>query len=119
VLSVRKIQHAKPGRHSDGNGLYLLVKPSGSKSWVLRVHHNGRRRDFGLGRAITGMIDVDLPVEKRRSLTLSQAREMARLGRELAKAGIDPSSLWRPKEEDVVPTFKKAATGYHGHLTSG
>lgn len=25
----------EPGRHGDGGGLYLLVKPSGAKSWVL------------------------------------------------------------------------------------
>jgi hypothetical protein len=72
--------------------LYLLVKPSGAKSWVLRVQHNGQRQDFGLGSAITGLIDVDLPVEKRRSLTLAQAREKARIGRELAKAGINPNA---------------------------
>ena len=119
MLSVRKIQHAKPGRHGDGNGLYLLVKPSGSKSWVLRVQHNSRRRDFGLGTAVTGMIDVDLPLEKRKSLTLAQAREKARIARELAKAGIDPSSLWRQKEEEAVPTFKKVALEYHGQVSKG
>ena len=119
MLSVRKIQHAKPGRHSDGNGLYLLVRPSGSKSWVLRVHHNGRRRDFGLGTAITNVIDVDVPLQKRKSLTLAQAREKARLARELAKAGIDPSSLWRPKEEEKAPTFKKVTSEYHGQVSKG
>ena len=25
-----------PGRYSDGNGLYLLVAPAGTKSWVQR-----------------------------------------------------------------------------------
>ena len=39
----------KPGRYGDGNGLYLMVKPSGSKSWVLRTVVSGRRRDMGLG----------------------------------------------------------------------
>ena len=45
----------KPGRHGDGNGLYLLVKPSGAKSWVLRTVVHGRRCDIGLGvYALTG-----------------------------------------------------------------
>ena len=38
-----------PGRHGDGNGLYLLVKPSGTKSWVLRTVVQGRRCNIGLG----------------------------------------------------------------------
>jgi hypothetical protein len=118
LLSVRKIEHAKPGRHADGHGLYLLVKPSGSKSWVLRVQHNGRRHDFGLGTAITGLIDVDLPILKRRSLTLAQAREKARIARELAKAGINPTSYWRAREERI-PSFEKVAIEYHGHAARG
>ncbi|MEJ0097701.1 MAG: Arm DNA-binding domain-containing protein [Bauldia sp.] len=27
----------KPGRYADGNGLYLIVDPSGAKRWVLRT----------------------------------------------------------------------------------
>nr|NUR38132.1 tyrosine-type recombinase/integrase [Sphingomonas sp.] len=119
MLSVRKIQHAKPGRYGDGQGLYLLVKPSGTKSWVLRVQHNGRRRDIGLGTAITGLIDVDIPIQKRRSLTLAQAREKARLARELAKAGMDPSVLWRPQEEASCPSFEKVAAEYHRQVSRG
>jgi integrase len=118
ALSVRKIQYAEPGRHSDGNGLYLLVKPSGSRSWVLRVQHNGRRRDLGLGTAITGLIDFDIPVQKRKSLTLAQAREKARLARELVKAGLDPSALWKPKDI-TSPSFRKVAEEYHREVSKG
>lgn len=39
----------KPGRHSDGNGLYLLVKPNGNRSWVLLLIGGGPRREMGLG----------------------------------------------------------------------
>ena len=28
---------SKPGRHGDGDGLYLNVAPSGSKSWIQRI----------------------------------------------------------------------------------
>ena len=48
-LTVRKVATAKPGRHSDGRGLMLLVKQSGARSWVLRYQMKGRRRDLGLG----------------------------------------------------------------------
>jgi integrase len=82
------------------------------------VQHNGRRHDFGLGAAITGLIDVDLPIQKRKSLTLVQAREKARMARELAKAGINPSSYWRAREE-TVPSFEQVAKEYHGQVSKG
>lgn len=39
----------KPGRYGDGNGLYLVVKKSGRKSWILRITLDGKRTDLGLG----------------------------------------------------------------------
>lgn len=117
-LSVKQVLHARPGRYSDGKGLFLLVKPSGSKSWVLRVQHNGRRRDFGLGSFATESVDVSIPIHLRRSLTLSQAREKARIGRELAKAGMNPSALWKV-ESETVPTFAHAAEEYHRQVSKG
>lgn len=118
ALTTKQVQAAKPGRHSDGKGLYLLVKPTGAKSWVLRVQHRGRRRDFGLGSAVLDRVDVDeslVPLHRRKSLTLAEAREKARIGRELAKAGIDPSAEWRT-DDLVIPTFEAAAREYHGHV---
>jgi integrase len=117
-LTVKQVQNAKQGRHSDGKGLYLLVKPSGSKSWVLRVQRNGRRQDFGLGSVALDALAVDIPLYKRRSLTLAEAREKARIGRELAKAGVNPSAEWR-HEEEQIPTFKEAAEQYHAQVSKG
>ena len=39
----------KPGRHSDGSGLYLRVRRSGSKSWIFQHGKNGKYREIGLG----------------------------------------------------------------------
>ena len=61
---------------------------------------------------------IDIPIEKRKSLTLGQAREKARLGRELAKAGMNPSVIWR-LEEETVPPFAQAAEEYHGQVSKG
>ena len=116
ALTVKQVQNAKPGRHADEKGLYLLVKPSGSKSWVLRVQHRGRRQDFGLGSVTTESIKTAIPIHKRKSLTLTEAREKARIGRELAKGGINPSAEWR-REEESVPTFKEAAEQYHAQVS--
>jgi integrase len=49
-LTDKKCQSLGPGRHSDGNGLYLEVKPKGtSRSWCLIYQLNGKRRQMGLG----------------------------------------------------------------------
>lgn len=97
-LTVLQVRNAKPGRHSDGGGLYLLVKPSGAKSWILRVQVSGRRRDFGLG-------GVDL-------VSLQEARDKAYESRKAAKAGLDPS-FERKRALRQIPTFMEAADQYH------
>ena len=76
ALSAAFVRSAPPGRHCDGNGLYLFVQPSGARSWVQRLVIRGRRRDFGLG-------SVSL-------VTLAEAREKARANRKLAREGGDP-----------------------------
>ncbi|WP_249210981.1 Arm DNA-binding domain-containing protein [Acetobacter persici] len=62
-LSATSVKATKePGCYGDGDGLYLVVTPSGSKSWVCRVQKNGKRRDIGLG----SVKKVPLPVEPKR-----------------------------------------------------
>ena len=82
----------KPGRHGDGNGLYLVVKPSGARSWVLRTVVRGRRCDIGLG---------GYPL-----VSLAEAREAAFANRKLARAGGDPLAL---KRRSDIPVFEEAA----------
>ena len=49
-LTAMKVKALRgPGRYGDGDGLYLVVRPSGAKSWVLRMQVDGRRTDKGLG----------------------------------------------------------------------
>ena len=67
---------SKPGRHPDGNGLYLYVAPKGSKSWVQRIVINGRRRDIGLGPYPT--------------ISLARAREIVHSNRIAVAEGRDP-----------------------------
>jgi hypothetical protein len=77
------------------------------------------RRDFGIGSVVTDSINVDLPLHKRSSLTLAEAREKARIGRELAKAGISPSAYWRQEEERPAVTFEQAARARHVEIRKG
>jgi hypothetical protein len=80
-LTAKKVENAKPGRYSDGEGLMLLVKPTGGKSWVLRVQMAGKRRDIGLGsasayNAVHSVVE-EIPLLEKRVLTLAEARMKA------------------------------------------
>lgn len=117
-LTAKTVQAAKPGRHADGGGLYLLVKPTGARSWLLRVQVDGRRRDIGLGSVETSALalrsDVgdDLPLEEKSKLTLAEARELSARLRNAAKAGRDPAAE-RKKDRKPPPSFKDAAIATH------
>lgn len=91
-LNARKVETAAPGKHGDGRGLYLLVKPSGARSWVLRYQLHGRRRDLGLG----AYPDV----------SLAMARERTTEARQLLANGEDPIAK---KQQAKPKTFKEAA----------
>ena len=59
-LTAQKVKTAGPGRHGDGRGLFLFVKPSGARSWVLRYQVMGKRHDLGLGAypEVSGLEDT-------------------------------------------------------------
>ena len=114
-LTAKSVANAKRGRHADGKGLYLLVGPTGAKSWVLRVQVSGRRRDIGLGsvelRAGAAPV-TDVPLMELKVLTLAEAREKAAALRKLAKSGLDPIAA-RDREKVAIPTFEAAAKKCH------
>lgn len=99
ALTAVKVRNlVQPGRYSDGNGLYLVVDPSGAKRWLLRTVVHNRRRDIGLGSA--------------QVVSLAEAREQAIAYRKLARAGGDPLAEKR-KVRIVIPTFADAAKTVH------
>lgn len=125
-LTAPGVKSAKPGRHADGDGLHLLVKPTGTKTWVLRVQVDGRRRDIGLGTVDTSKREggtgekspIVIPILQRKHLTLAEAREKAALLRVAAKSGLDPV-LERDRERRTIPTFRSAAKSAHAALKGG
>lgn len=124
-LSTLKVRNAKPGRHGDGDGLCLLVKPSGARSWLLRIQQDGKRRDIGLGSVDLSNRTAgerresdDLPLLSRRLLTLQEAREKAAELRKFARAGRDPL-FERDRERRKMPTFEEAAKACHQELKAG
>lgn len=102
-LTKKLVENLGPGRHGDGNGLYLVVDPSGARRWIVRVTVKGQknskgaplRTDFGLGGA-----DV---------VTLNQARDRALEYRRMAKQGLNP----RFNAAREIPTFEEVAQQVH------
>lgn len=104
-LTKANIQKLGPGRHGDGNGLYLVVDapPSQKRRWIVRVTVKGQknrkgaplRTDFGLG-------GYDI-------VTLGEARERALEYRRLAKQGLNP----RYHGKQDIPLFEELAKQVH------
>lgn len=86
---------------------------------MLRVQREGKRQDFGIGSFASEPIATGLPIERRKTLTLTEAREKARIGRELAKAGVNPSAAWRGGAEESPQTFRAVAEECHLQATKG
>ncbi len=104
ALTVLKVKNAKPGRHVDGRGLCLVVKPSGARTWVLRMQFNGRRRDYGLGSAY--------------DVSLAEARTAAVELRRRVRNGFDPVAE-RKRARKVIPSFEVATRACHEALGEG
>ena len=102
-LTKKLVENLGTGRHGDGGGLYLVVKPSGARSWIVRVVVQGQRNnkgaplrtDFGLGGA-----DI---------ITLNQARIRALEYRRMAKQGLNP----RFNAQQEIPNFEEIAQQVH------
>jgi integrase len=115
-LNARTVETlTEAGRHSDGDGLYLVVSASGNKSWLLRYQVGGKRRDMGLGAYPAA--------------SLKAARMAAAEARALLVQGLDPLDERRRRkaeqeaERTKAVTFKELALDYHAshcqHLTVG
>ena len=110
-LTATKVNSLKkPGRYGDGRGLYLVVRPSGSRAWVQRIVIDGKRRDMGLG----GFPDI----------SLQSAREKAEANRTDVKMGGNPLAqitMTAPTFQDMAqqfidlnaPRWKNAKTRIH------
>lgn len=103
-LSVQGVARLiKPGKHGDGHGLYLYVKPQGHKHWVLRVVSRGRRVELGLGSV--------------RDVTLAEARVAAQRLRREVRSGGDPQVSRR--RAAAVPSLQAVAVEVHAAKSSG
>jgi integrase len=100
ALTPLEVKNAKPGRHADGEGLHLLVKPSGARSWVYRFMLNRVSRDVGLSRCPEAI--ALLQKTGANELTLAQARGISSIYRMKVKFGIDPLA----ERQEVIASAK-------------
>jgi integrase len=97
-LSARAVQTAAAGYHADGAGLYLLVTPEGTASWVFRYTFRGRKREMGLGAASL--------------YSLADARVRRDQQRRLLADGLDPIEARRAAQTATPRTWGEAVTDF-------
>ena len=95
ALTIKSVESYKPDPEKrteipDGllTGLYLVIQPSGSRSWAVRYRHYGAPRKLTLGA---------YPM-----LGLSEAREAARDALQSVSKGADPAALKVAKRRAAV-----------------
>lgn len=100
-LSARTVETVTdPGRYSDGNGLYLVVREGGSRQWAMLFRYGGKRHEMWMGGAGKG------------KKSLAEARSEVEEYRRQIRNGKDPR-VERAKEAPVTfPTFGAFADEY-------
>lgn len=106
-LTDTEVKAAKPGpkpyKLADGEGMFLLVQPSGSKLWRLKYRHGGKEKLVSLGA---------YP-----ETSLKQARDKRKAERERLAAGIDPSEKRKAEKASAASTaegtFEAVAREWH------
>jgi len=105
-LTALAVANARPGRtrreiHDRGcPGLYLVVQPSGHRSWACRYRFKGLSRKLTLGPALVGEeIEPASEPQLDTPLSLLSARVLALQALRQARSGVDPAALKRQKRE--------------------
>jgi integrase len=89
----------RPYKLFDGQGLYLLVQPGGTKLWRLKYHFDGKEKVLNFG--------------KYPEVTAVVARQKRKDAKARLKEGVDPGvSLARP---DAPTTFEPIARAWHAN----
>ena len=106
-LTVREVETIKtPGRHADGDGLYLKVRPGGSRQWVFMFAtiEGGKRVQ----------VEMSLGPAGKGGMGVTEARAEAEKIRKYRRAGLDPVAERRRERTPArtVPTFGEFADEY-------
>ena len=94
----------KPYKLSDGDGLFLLVTPTGGKWWRFKYRFGGKEKLLSLGT---------YP-----EVSLADARERREAARKQVAAGIDPGEVRKAQKAATVAgcenSFEVVAREWHG-----
>lgn len=105
ALTEVKVRNAKPGEKpvklTDGNGMHLLIQPSGSKYWRLQYRFSGKQEMLALGI---------YP-----EISLAAARLRRDEAGKLIANNIDPGEKRKSEkiEEKGLLTFETVARDWH------
>lgn len=100
-LAAATCENAKPAPKndrllSDGDGLFLRVRPNGNKTWLVEYVHRGNRTRYTIGvyckRGAPGESISEWLTHGR--LSLAQARSIAGSWKAARRAGHDPAEEW-------------------------
>ena len=83
----------------DGDGLFLFVTPTGTKSWRLKYRFQGKEKLISLGPYPT--------------VSLKEARERATAARKTLESGTDPSAERKREKNMTQNTFEMVAREWH------
>jgi integrase len=109
-LNARDVETiTKPGRHSDGQNLYLSIsKDGGSRRWVFLYRWNGKPTELGFGSA-----RLTMPTARERLIEakeqLANAREKAAQARRVLAAGLNPKESAQKERPAAGATFGECA----------
>ncbi|WP_131112220.1 tyrosine-type recombinase/integrase [Sulfuricystis thermophila] len=115
-LSAQACETVKPSIRdrllSDGDGLYLRVRPNGTKTWVIEYEHRGKRTKYTIGRyAREGAPGDSIPDWLRHGQqSLTQARSIAGAWKAARRSGRDPVADWEAllEQERRVEAARRA-----------
>jgi hypothetical protein len=111
ALTEASVRNAKPREGkgyslSDGDGLLLVIKESGAKSWVLRYWLDGKEKRTGLGRyPVVGLGDA-------RELKMRFKRELAMGGNPLERKRIEREETAKAEAAKAM-TFARVAEDWY------
>jgi hypothetical protein len=110
-LAAVSCETAKPDKKrdrllGDGDGLFLRVRPHGTKTWLIEYEFQGRRTKYTIGTYSRDGAPGDSISDWLRHgrLSLTQARSVAGNWKSARRAGHDPVAEW----EAVLEQERKA-----------
>lgn len=115
MLTAKAVENAKGKAEryelpDGGSGLYLVVQPSGARSWAFRYRHFGKPRKLTLGPfPIIPLVDKK---DERGRVLVKGARTLAGQAREAVEAGGDPALEKKTEAAAGTNTLKAVCESY-------